>query len=169
MTLAPSWEQQQAQARRRAEHEARETYLSALADHVGGPSENTWQALRRAASGLDEAEDRPFGFRHGDAVGGVAEALIADEPGSWARLMAQALDWAPGMLSDGGGARLKALSPFAGRAILTCRGGAVGGEVGILFENALGRAGADTSPGTSYVLAIDPEALDAAGIAVTGA
>ena len=42
-------------------------------------------------------------------------------------------------------------------------------STGILFENALGRAGADTSPGTSYVLAIDPEALDAAGIAVTGA
>jgi len=158
MTLAPSWEQIQDSRRRASLHEARDAFLARLGDHLEAPSEQTWQGLLAAAEAVDgsgEAWGRPLAPRAGD----IAEGLLSGGHDAWTSLIFEVLDWGDGFLAEGAGARLKALSPFAGKALVTFTN-RPGGEINALFEAYLGRKGIAHAPGQARLLVLDPEAFD---------
>jgi hypothetical protein len=166
MTLAPSWEDMEEVRKDRGIRDSRQELLVALADHVQSPTHATWEALLGSAGRLDELEGRILGISWAERVGPLGESLMAGDLKAWTAFVVEIMGHGAGMFGFGGGARLKALSPFKDRALVVYRGGFVAGELGGLFEEALGRVGMGRNPDASYLLAVGPGAVDLTGATV---
>ena len=162
-----------------------EGYLYHLADHLedpeGHPFEEIEKALRREVSLMPMTLSVTDQHASLGVVGSPEEqgrerfrlwvkSLRDKEPEPWARILA-GLVQDPSRLRSGIGARLKALSPFAGKALVTLelRYGSMepGGDAAALFAVPLTDAGHELKAGDRFDLALDPDALAGAQVVRT--
>ena len=167
-------------------------YLARLADYLEAPDDKRLDAIVSALKGAGVTLHELPGIgtpplrqatgaawieagMSGDslargAVEAWAGALGDGEETTWAALL-QGFLVDPESLDHGVGARLKALSPFAGMALVTVepRYGHcdLGGDVSALFGLALMGAGHDRSTGGKFLVALDRDCLVGARVVPT--
>ncbi len=128
-------------------------YLERLADHLDDPE-------RHAAAAVVDSLRAEGPVAHGAEA--WVEDLAGGDPAAWGSLLAGLQGGGEG-LRGGVGARLLALSPFAGNAFVTVdavEGGfRIGGDLAGLLGAAMREAGHEPRPGDRFVLAVDPRAV----------
>ncbi len=127
-------------------------YLYHLAAHLEDPSAFPFEALADAL-GAGRSDEALL-----DRLRAWVDALRGRDPLAWCSIL-DAFASHPARLAEGIGARLKALSPFAGRALATVefRDGIpiLGGDVDGFLESLLG---GPVEHGKRYLVALDPSA-----------
>lgn len=145
-----------------------EGYLHHLADHLENPEAHPFEAIAAALQG--ESSLMPMAVGHpaaqaGERLRGWVDSLRARDPEPWAKLLAGMLN-DPVRMRSPIGTRLKALSPFAGKALVTIEmrygSSELGGDVSALFAVPLQQAGFELKAGDRYVLALEPDVVASA-------
>jgi len=122
--------------------EAETAFLASLADHVACPSDATWTRLLEDARRTDDVRGGNFSgpTDWSRRVHAMVGPLLGGDRTTWARLLHGMLAADARSLSHGTGERLKDLSPFAGKALVTSDGSGLGGETHDVLARAMANA-----------------------------
>ncbi len=133
--------------------DAPDAFLDALAGHLAAPGDGTWSVLVEAA-GTAAASRRAATSAWASDIGFAVGPLLAGDETTWARLLG---DLATGGADPRREARLRDLSPFAGKDLVfvteTAAGPLYAGDVPGLFARAVaGLPSVGVRPGQRMVL-----------------